>query len=130
MSFPLLESSGSVQEARLKQHGLRFPCSILEIATATLRSRVAAFRVAFIHLTHSHLAIGVMVFQSIWTVLGAAVRASARSCGTSGSGQSATGKSVMSAEASGAPLSRNWVLESRFSQWPDSPSGSTTVEYV
>src|ERR1043166_2727261 len=41
MSLPLLDTSGSVQAARLKQQGLRFPLFIFEILTSTRRLRVS-----------------------------------------------------------------------------------------
>src|SRR5690606_37608404 len=80
-SLPLFESSGSVQDARLKQQGRRFPPCILEMLTSTRRLRVAGFLVALIHRTHSHRAIGVIARQRSWTSRGALDRASRRSGG-------------------------------------------------
>jgi hypothetical protein len=65
-SLPLAERSGSVQDARSKQQGRRFPLFIFEIVTSTRRLRVSAFLVAFTQRTHSQRAIGVMSRQSAW----------------------------------------------------------------
>lgn len=59
-SFPLLERSGSVQDARLKQQGLRFPLFIFAMVTSTRRLRVSGFLVALTQRTHSQRAIGVI----------------------------------------------------------------------
>jgi hypothetical protein len=59
MSLPLLETVGSVHEARLKQQGRRFPLVSFEMLTSILRLRVSALPVASTQRTHSHRAIGV-----------------------------------------------------------------------
>ena len=84
--MPLLERSGSVHAARLKQQGRRLPVLIFEMLTSTLRSRVSGLLVAFTHRTHSHRAIGVMSLQTPLIVGGAEARAEASSGGTLGSG--------------------------------------------
>lgn len=63
-SFPFFERSGSVHAERSKQQGRRLPPSIFEIVTATRRSRVAGFPVAFTQRTHSQRAIGVISLHS------------------------------------------------------------------
>src|SRR5205823_9336835 len=87
-SLPFLVSWGSVQAARLKQQGLRFPLFIFEMLTSTRRLRVSGLLVAFTQRTHSQRAIGVMSFHMPWIFCGAAASAASRSCGTFGSGQS------------------------------------------
>jgi hypothetical protein len=62
-SLPFLDRSGSVQEARSKQQGRRFPWLIFEMLTSTRRLRVSEFLVALTHRTHSHRAIGVIASQ-------------------------------------------------------------------
>lgn len=101
-SLPLLESSGSVHDARLKQQGRRFPLLILEMLTSTRRLRVLGFLVAFTHRTHSHRAIGVIACQSSWISRGALDRAFRRSDGTLGSGHSLLG-SISTVALSPAP---------------------------
>lgn len=63
-SFPFFERSGAVQAERSKQQGRRLPLFIFEIVTATRRSRVAGFLVAFTQRTHSQRAIGVISSQN------------------------------------------------------------------
>src|SRR5215469_1462895 len=91
ISLPLLDTYGSVQAARSKQQGRRFPLFIFDILTSTRRRRVSGFLVAFTQRTHSQRAIGVMSSHRSWIFCGAAARAASKSCGTSGSGQSLVG---------------------------------------
>src|SRR5699024_6902769 len=86
ISFPLLATSGSVHEARLKQQGRRLPLRSLSIETSTRRARVSGFLVDPTQRTHSQRAIGVIDSQ-VCARSGAASKAALRSSGTSGSGQ-------------------------------------------
>src|SRR5258708_38805423 len=52
-SLPFLARLGSVQAARSKQQGRRFPLFIFEMDTSTLRLSVSVLRVALTHRTHA-----------------------------------------------------------------------------
>src|SRR5947209_6617544 len=88
ISLPLLDSSGSVQAARLKQHGRRCLPFSFEIVFSIRTARVSMLRVSLIQRIHSQRAIGVMSAHLSLTFWGAPVKAWATSSGTSGSGQS------------------------------------------
>src|SRR5215472_17063733 len=75
ISLPFLDTSGSVQAARSKQQGSRFPLFIFDILTSTRRLRVSGSLVAFTQRTHSQRAMGVMSYQRSWISRGAAARA-------------------------------------------------------
>jgi len=66
ISLPFLDMFGSVQAARLKQQGRRFPLFIFDMLTSTRRLRVSRLLVAFTQRTHSQRAIGVMSFHRSW----------------------------------------------------------------
>ena len=68
MSLPFFDRSGSVQAARLKQQGRRFPLFIFEMVTSTRRLRVPGFWVALTQRTHSQRAIGVISLHRSWIV--------------------------------------------------------------
>ena len=126
-SLPFFDSSGSVQAARLKQHGRRFPLCSFEMLTSTRRLRVSGFFVALTQRTHSHRAIGVISLHSLWILGGAASSAAPRSCGTVGSGQSlVTCMSRVAVPPSTRPAAC-CSESSTLIQWPKTPSGSSTV---
>jgi hypothetical protein len=126
-SLPLFDTFGSVHEARLKQHGRRFPLPSFEMLTLIRRLRVSEFPVALTQRTHSHRAIGVMSSHRSRISAGAAASAAPRSFGTLGSGQSLRG-SILSVAESPTLM---WAVRRSFSstliQCPELPSGSSTV---
>jgi hypothetical protein len=127
MSLPFVDTCGSVQAARLKQQGRRFPLFIFDMLTSTRRLRVSGFLVAFTQRTHSQRAIGVMSFHRSWIFCGAATRAVSKSCGTFGSGQSLV-DSISSVAVSPAAMAAVCCRSSSTRiQWPMRPSGSSTV---
>ena len=111
---------------RLKQQGRLFPLFIFETLTSTRRPRVSGFFVALTQRTHSHRAIGVISFHRSWIFCGAAARAVARSWGTLGSGQSLV-TSMPSVAVSPALMPACCSVSSTLIQWPEFPSGSSTV---
>src|ERR1700733_7793501 len=126
-SWPFFDRFGSVQAARLKQEGRRFPLFSFEMLTSTRRLRVSGFFVALTQRTHSQRAIGVISFHRSWISCGAAARAAARSWGTLGSGQSLV-TSMLSVAVSPALMPAACCsVSSTLIQWPEFPSGSSTV---
>jgi hypothetical protein len=127
VSLPFFDRSGSVQAARLKQQGRRFPLFIFDILTSTRRLRVSGFLVEFTQRTHSQRAIGVISFHRSWIFRGAASRAVSKSCGTLGSGQSLV-DSISSVAVSPSLIPAVCCsFSSTLIQWPEQPSGSRTA---
>lgn len=125
-STPLFETEGSVQRLRFQQQGLRSPFFNFERPTSMRRWRVSCLPVARIQRIHSQRAIGVTLDHKSCAFL-SAVSAACQSAGTSGSGQSLTGRSstvTVSPAAARAAFSR---LSSGLNQWLKFPSGSSGV---
>ena len=127
MSLPLLDTFGSVHEARLKQQGRRFPLVSFEMLTSIRRLRVSTFPVALTQRTHSQRAIGVMSSHRSRTSGGAAARAEPRSFGTRGSGQSSRCSISSVAESPTVTRAVRRSFPSTSIQCPKFPSGSSTV---
>jgi uncharacterized membrane protein YphA (DoxX/SURF4 family) len=127
-SLPFFDRSGSVHAERLKQQGRLFPFFIFEMLTSTRRVRVSGLFVALTQRTHSQRAIGVISSHRFWIFCGAVARAVARSWGTLGSGQSLVTSMSMVAVSPARMPAACCSASSTLIQWPELPSGSSTVE--
>ena len=125
-STPFLASSGSVQAARSKQQGRRFPERSFEMPTSTRRLRVSGFLVVVIQRTHSQRAMGVMSLHSSQT--SGASASAAREIGRNVRLRPLLARLQLDQQRSPAPgVSAARSSPSSLSQCPRRPSGSRTA---